>query len=408
MNWIRICAIVFVTSVFLGGCERKSPAASPGTADAKPAVRVFVAPVERVAIDDFVEIVGSLEADEQVSVAAEVSGRIVSLEADLGDRVPPSAALARIDPTDYIAAVRQRQAELSETLARLGTTSMPGDDFSIEGVPSVARARVQLENARSRFNRIEQLFRRDPPLVSEQDFTDAKAAVEVAERDVSAAELEAQALVAAAFSRSAQLASAQENLEKTTVKAPAFAGDPERFAVAARHVSVGSFVRVGDVLFELVADNPLRFRGAVPEVYSERVRVGQTVTLQLAGRDDFVSGAVTRIEPRIDRASRTFLIEATIANGDHAIRAGTFARARVTVGQIENTPAVPVEAVREFVGSQRVFFVRDGKAVQQAVKTIRRADGRAYLEALPADAALVVLNPPSNLTDGDAVEVVEK
>src|SRR5207247_426140 len=72
-------------------------------------------PVERT-----VSVVGTLAATAQAEVASEIEGRLVAIEADLGDRVHPEQVLARVREDDIRAKLREAEASLEKAVADEG------------------------------------------------------------------------------------------------------------------------------------------------------------------------------------------------------------------------------------------------------------------------------------------------
>jgi membrane fusion protein (multidrug efflux system) len=143
----------------------------------------------------------------------------------------------------------------------------------------------------------------------------------------------------------------------------------DTYAIASRMVSVGEYVKEGTPLFRLIDDDPIKLRAAVPERYAAVVRVNQPVKVRVEAYSDEFAGRVTRINPQIDPANRTFMIEVLVPNEKHLLKAGAFARASVHTHSEENVVFVPREAVVQFAGVSKVFTVgSDGKAIEHAVE----------------------------------------
>lgn len=406
-------------SVLSGGCEKSADAHRPAAtqpAAAEPTA-VTVAPIVRQSLDRTVDFVGTLYGDEEATISAKVAGRITEIDKDIGDRVEAGGKLAQIDPTDYKLVVSQREMALREALAKLGLSKLPSDDFDPSNVATVQRAKLQADNAKARRDRGERLFRQQPPLLSEQDFADLQTAYEVAVRDFDVALLDARSQLAIARSRDSELQAARQMLSDSTVRAPSAGseaisaatrqaeGPADRYALASRNVSVGEYVREGDAMFRLVADDPLKLRAAVPERNIGEVRVGQRVKLHVEGLGKEVEGTISRISPAVDIASRTFQVEAVIPNAQRNLRPGSFARASILVGMSENVPFVPRDAVLSFAGIDKVFSIRDGKAVEHAVELgPTRGLTVAILSDLN-DAKTVAVSGLSRLSNGTPVSI---
>jgi multidrug efflux pump subunit AcrA (membrane-fusion protein) len=383
-----------------GGAQGKGGAGGGPTQ--RDPVPVTLAPARVEPLERTVDLVGSLYGDEEATISAKVPGRVKQILADVGDRVSAGAPLAQIDRTDYELAIRQREMALAEALAELNLTELPPADFDVEKVATVERARSQAANAKAKLERARKLFEQKPPLISEQDFADLETAHEVAQQDHEVAKLNARSQLALARTRQCELLGAQQRLEDTTIRAPA-AGDVEasavastypadgRYAVAQRNVSVGEYVREGDAMFRLVADNPIKFRGGVPERFVNDLRVSQPVTIRIEGSTDAFVGRVSRINPAIDPQSRTFQIEALVGNDRQLLRPGAFARASVRVGEDAAVTFVPHRAIVSFAGIDKVFTVSDGKAVEHVVRPgPRRDDYVAIRDGLKGQVDVVV------------------
>ena len=166
--------------------------------------------------------------------------------------------------------------------------------------------------------------------------------------------------------RRAQLALAQQQQLDAVIRAP-FTGVVEQ-----RFVAPGAYVQVGAPVVALVRIDPLRFRSGVPERDASGVKLGQAVEILLEGEPQPVVATITRISPSLDLSSRSLTIEADLPNPDQRWRTGLFAEARIVVDPEATALAVPAGAVREFAGVEKVWRVREGRAVEQPVQTGRR------------------------------------
>lgn len=385
-------------------------------------VAVRLAAVERGGTDRTVDVVGTLVADQDAVISAKVPGRVVALGADVGDRIAAGGVLVKLDEQDYRLALQQREFALSQVLAELGVEQMPGADFDPSAVPGVVRARFEAENAAGRLGRVRKLFEVPSPLIPEQEFRDRQTEYEVAVRNLEMAELGARALLAAARTREAERAAAAQRLADAVVRAPESLGPQtarvasvegtgvapsgtSEYGVAERFVSVGEYVREGDRLFRIVSDSVMRLRAAVPERFVPQVAVGQRVRLRVEGHAELFEGVVRRIAPTIDPATRTFQVEADFPNESRARKAGAFGRGQIVVGRRDDVASVPSAAVVTFAGTDRVFSVSDGKAVEHVVRIVQRVEGRTVVEGLPPTVGEVVVEGTGRLARGVGVEV---
>lgn len=388
----------------LAACGRPTPAAAPQAAS-RPPVSVTTARSSLRTVVRAIEITGTLEPADDVILAAKVPGRVVQLHADLGDRVDSGVPLVQLDETDYVLVVNQARAAMEEVLARLGITTMPDLGFSEDSVPNVVRAKLASENAEAKFRRVEALSKQTTGAISEQDYADQRMAWETALSDLAVARQEVRSLVALAHSRDADLASARQRLSDTRITAPRASNDRQRlYSVAARNVSVGSYVREGEPLMRLVISDPIKFRGSAPERFAGRIKPGQRVSIATDSKVNLV-GLVTRVSPQIDPQSRAFELEAEIPNPSGEVKPGGFGRAAVETHAEDGVTFVPAASILEFAGVKRLFAVSGGAVKEHRVQTgMKDGDWVEITDGFSGDQELAISALPS-LADGVAVTI---
>jgi RND family efflux transporter MFP subunit len=133
--------------------------------------------------------------------------------------------------------------------------------------------------------------------------------------------------------------------------------------------------------------------------------VGQPVAVTVEAYRESFPGTVSRINPQIDPANRTFQIEVLVSNEKRLLRAGGFARGRVQTRVLPDVVFVPQEAVVTFAGINKVFTVKDGKAAEIGVELgDRQGEFVEVTKGLKGQEAVVVTGT-SKLANGVAVSV---
>lgn len=430
----RHAGLVAVLLLALAGCGQSSQATSErrapsGAAAERPAIRVTTAVAEARAVQRSVETVGSVLAWEEVVAKSQTTGTVVRLHADLGDAVRAGQVLADLDRREADLGVDSLQADLvaaRENLARARSTA-EASRANVERVRAsrrsllaeVDRMRADAEWKRLEFSRNQELAAKD--LIAARDVDSARAQSAMAQAQVQAAETalaqhteqmqvaEAQlqadlgavkAAEAQVRQREAGLDLGKKRLGDTTAVAPITG------LVARRHTSVGEFVKDNMALFTLVATDPLKYTGTIPERFAPEVRTGQEVRLQV---DAYVGrtfpGRVSRVAPVVDMPTRTLALEARVPNREGLLRPGFFARGLVLTRQDARAAFVPAEAVAYVVGISKLFVVTDGRVAERQVKTGVREGGRLeILEGLKAG-EVVATSGLAQLYDGAPVLV---
>ena len=418
------------------GCNARSNPADPGAAApasnaagdssslAVPPVVVTVASAQQRAVERRIAVVGTLRGLDVVTVTPRVEGRVIAAHAEVGERVKPGQTLLELDPTDYQLAVNEAHRSVDQELARLDVSQPPGDEFDIEQLPTVERARLLLENALRQFERQKSLMATNAG--SRQDYERTETELKVAEAGVRQARLEARTALATLRHRLAVLAAAEERLSETRVVVPPLsvaAADiateaardaaPDtlaspHFVVAQRLVSVGEMVRAfpSTPVYELVVDDVLKVAVMVPERYLALIRLGLDIELRVdAYPGETFRGTVMRIDPTVNPQSRAFRVEARVKNFDHRLRHGGFAKADVIVSRSAEATTVPIVAVTRFAGVSKVFRVRGDKAEEVEIQMgTQGADWVEVLHGLSAGDE-VVTSGQSRLAQGTPVRI---
>ncbi len=395
---------VAAAALALASCGKDGAAGKKAGAKGPLLVRVAEARVERV--ERIVELTGTLGGAEEVTVVAEIDGRVERVAADLGDPVDQGALLVQLADAEPRLRHAQAEAEYLQALARLGVDDDGLGRFQPESMAVVRRAEADLAEAKRNFGRGEELRRRE--LAAEGELDALRTRLRIAEAAhkfgkgwaLPAALEEARGARAIAMARRAAAALARKKVKDTSIASPV------RGFVARRHVALGAYVRAGEKIADVVVVDPLVLRGEAAERYVGAIRPGMTVRLRVDALDGrAVEGKVSRVGPAISTSTRTFPLEAELPNADGALRPGLFARAEIEVGADEQVVAVPETAVSSVAGVTKVFVEEDGKARERPVQVLRKRGSDALL-AGPLEAGdRVILTAIARLFDGADVQV---
>src|SRR5688572_19300520 len=172
--------LVPALALLAAGCGAgANPEASPArAADVATIAAATAVAVERP-ISRFVAVTGTLAAQEQADVAAEISGRIVSTPVERGTLVSAGAPLVQVADTEVRAQADEAAANAAQIEARLGLGGAAAA-FEIDRVPEVANARASSELAQADFERARMLV--DQKLLPQAEFDRSRAQADVARR----------------------------------------------------------------------------------------------------------------------------------------------------------------------------------------------------------------------------------
>jgi RND family efflux transporter MFP subunit len=298
---------------------------------------------------------GYVVARTRASVSAKIPGRIASLTVDGGSQVRRGEVIARLENSDYAAAVAEAEANLAS--ARAGLTE----------------ATTERDQSGREAHRVAQIHGEHPELVSAQDSESAVSRADQAAARAGSAQAKVDAAAAA-------LRYAQATLENTYIRAP-FTGTVLRKEAEVGEVvapSVGGGLTRGAVV--TMADlASLEVEVDVNEAYIARVRHGQPARITLdAYQDTSFRGAVRQVVPTADRQRATVQVKVTIVDRDPRILPEMGARVDFLVSDSgKSAPAaaagpprfrLPASAVRERGGRSVVWLVRDGRLQAREVE----------------------------------------
>jgi len=403
----RTAARLKLLSLFLPllalGCSRDQGGKATPDGSKAQTIAVTVAPVEARDVERRVEVVGSLEPDEEVTVYAQVSGYVVKILADLGDRVNAGQPLIQLDQGDFRLQVQRTEAILRQTQAKLGAVdgkeTLPDDQQS-----PVRQAKANSEDAALWYERMQSLYKEGA--VSRNDVDTARAKRDALTATLDGALDQVRSLRDQLKEQQALLDLARRNLGYTAIRAPIDG------SIKQRDVSVGQYIAGGSMqntkLLVMVRDDPLKLKASVPERFQGQIRPGQEVKLQIEAHSarDF-TGTVTRVGPAVFSDTRTFPIEARIPNRQGLLKPGSFAKARVQIRVDRGVAFVPEEAVYYFVGITKAFVVKDGVVEERQVKGGDRQDGLVEIVEGIAPGEMVATSRLSQLFGGATVQVVK-
>ena len=216
--------------VVLAGCTKKP--AVEAKKESMPVVRV--APVTTRVVTRTVESVGTFFPYDEAIISAEVDGKVEEVKIDLGDQVTVGQVLVRISDEEQRYMLAQQEAQLRQSLEKLGLKDEKDRVQDIRQTPDVRRAAADLFEAEQRFKRVKSLT--EQGIGSASDMDQASARYKSAEAALDSTVNQARNIVQEVERFKATVDLQRKKLRDTTVRAP-FAG-----AVKERQVTAGQFV----------------------------------------------------------------------------------------------------------------------------------------------------------------------
>ena len=271
-----------------------------------PPMPAEVAEVTVGKIEENFQAVGTIEADEAVTVVAEIDGTVTAVPYLEGELLQKGDLIATLDD-------RQLAAEASRAEA-----------LFIQSKATYERVKVVVEQGAG----------------APQDLDDAAAVMKVAE---------------------ANFEVAGARLAKSRITAP-FSG-----TAGSRKVSVGSYVRPGQAITEMANLEKIRVIFSAPERMISQIRKGAGVAVTTTAFSGTVlQGRIIVMEPVIDPVTRTARVVAEVPNRDRKFRSGMSADITTLLSSRAKAVTIPNEAVFATGNQSFVFVVKPDSTVTRA------------------------------------------
>jgi RND family efflux transporter MFP subunit len=241
-----------------------------------------IAVVEQGAVQSGPTLSGTLVAENEAAVKAQIASTVVATYGDVGTSVKRGTVLVRLDDRTL------RDAVLSARSAARST-------------------QTALDNAKREVTRQERLLAIEAVAQTEVETARANAAT-------------AEANLADARSR---LTSAEQQAAYATVTAPI------NGVISEKSVSTGDAVQVGGALYTIVDPSSMRVDANVPAEARGSIHVGTRVSFDIRGYPNrSFEGHISRISPSADPSTRQVRVIASIPNAGSTLVAGLFASGR--------------------------------------------------------------------------------
>lgn len=342
--------LLFPVVLFMAGCrngdgaEKPQPPAAPDKL-----INVQVVATRSGDLAETFTLPGTLEAWEDLTLAAELAGAVRWTGPEEGTRLSPGQEILRIDPDTMQANLAQAQA-----------------DYDLRRKLLERVRKLQQEGYASR-----------------QELDDAESAFAVA---------------AATLERS------RVALEKSSVKSPV-AGVLDR-----RLVERGEYVHEGTAVASVVQVDRLKVLVDLPEKDVPFLQVGQTVRVrgaEINGRQPASrQGVIRHIAYKADPATRTYRTKVEVDNADGALRPGMIVRGTFLRRTLQDVVAIPLYALVDRDGIKTVFVEESGVARLHQVTPGAVIGDRVVIRSGLQPGERLIVSGQQLLADGARVRVV--
>ncbi|MEI8225769.1 MAG: efflux RND transporter periplasmic adaptor subunit [Bacteroidota bacterium] len=269
-------------------------------------------------MSELINSTGTLRPDEEVDLAFETSGKIVGINFTEGTRVKKGDLLAKIND-------KPLQAQLEKLLAQ--------------------KKLIEEKEFRQR-----SLLDRDA--ISRESYDQIVTDLQTIQADIN--------LITARIS-------------ETELRAP-FDG-----IIGLRYLSEGSYATSATKIARLVKISPIKVEFSISEKYASEIKIGYPVTFTIDGNNNNFVAKVYAVDPKVDINTRTIVLRALYPNKNEELKSGRYASVKLEMSQINNTIAIPTEALIPEMDGEMVFLYKSGKASSVRVSIGLRTESKIQI-----------------------------
>lgn len=292
-----------------------------------------------------IEALGTAKANESISLTAQTTDTVQSIEFDDGDVVKRAQLLLTLND--------------NEEKARLNELD------------------INLQEAKRQLTRISNLAKESA--ASEQLLDEQQARVKALK---------------------AQMDLVRAQLNQLEIRAP-FDG-----VLGVRQISLGALLKPGDLITTLDDIAIIKLDFSISESHLPTVAIGQTIeATSVAYPDQVFTGEISSIASRVDPITRSIPIRANIKNQQLKLRPGMLMQI-VLQKTVLQTLVLPEQSLVPVEDKQFVFVVVDNAVVRKEVKVGRRKPGYVQIEGGLKEGDKVVVEGTLRLRDGSKIRVL--
>jgi HlyD family secretion protein len=323
---------------------------------------------------------GTVEAKVVVGVSSKITGKIVELYADQGDRVKRGQLLARLENDDVLHQQQQSEAGLNRSVASL----------SVEQA-NLQKARAYLSLAEKNAQRFKILAEKN--LVAKLEAEQYDTAFQVAREEVTRSKAAIDAVRMEQRAGRAGLSFARSKVTDTLIYAPLDG------VIITRDLEKGATVTPGMSIFTLADPRTVWVKANVDESQLKGLSIGKKAVITLrSSAGEQLPGQVARLGHQSDRVTEELEVDVAFNEPLKHFRLGEQSDVYIVTEIKKDAPSLPAAAIVTRDKKRGVWVMTNGRLTFKEV-TIGIEDRRNFTEIVSGlkGNELVALAPPPEM-----------
>lgn len=395
----------------------------------KPTIGVVPVAIDKVQkrdISNRVSYTGTVVAYEEPLIYSRVKGRIRSINVYPGDKVGIGKLLVRLDAQELDTQVEQAQIdqEMAHHGYKIAQNQAEQSQLNYEAFAfQIRQAQQEVKSAWADFDYWQKSLKRESYLleqgaISQEEFdkvqtafAKAQAGYKIRKKRVNELKLQQKAKYSKIKEFNHRIEHTQVGINKarTKTKEKRIIANYQRIyatqpgVVTKRFVSPGTLVNSQTPILKIASIDKVRIQLKVSEKDLHKLHVGSILSFHSAGRpDDEFEDKVTAIFPEADPQSRTHIVESVVTNYGQNLLPGQHVQASLVTEELQETPAIPKQAIIQLDGLDKVWTVNLNRAELKDIDIVAEDSDWVAIEGLEVGTQ-VITNGYQDLRDGQKV-----
>ena len=365
--------------ILINGCSETTEQ----QANRNQAIPVKLQTLQSATLINSSEYVGTLEAQNRVSLAPRINGRISEIFVSQGDYLRRGELIVRLEPTQAQENVNAATQNVNSEKARLRQAQAELRTAKSNRAAALAeteRARANLEDLEAQVELAQINIERTKMLVREgvfpqqnldNDNHDLKTSIaqrnarkeslnaaikslQALDRQIEQVQASIDSQQAAVKRAEAELGAISQNLAFNTIKAPIDG------MIGSFDQKVGDYVNAGEQLTTITNNKNLELNINIPIEYRSQLRKGLSVETINDDGSPGIRGEITYIAPLVQQSTQSILTKVTFPNQSR-LRDREYVRARVIWSEKPGL-LVPTTAISTLGGQNFIYLAQENNS----------------------------------------------
>jgi len=342
-------------------------------------------------------LAGQFQPYQVVDVHPKVTGFMIKINVDIGDRVHKGQTLAILE-------VPELNAQLKGTVFEVERAK---DDL-LRAQHEIKRAEAVHSALHSDYERLLEASKAQPGLIAQQELDDAESKDLSSESQVDAAKASAAGAQQHAEVAHTDNDRVQALKNYTNVVAPLDGVIVWRYADTGALIQSGTNSNEQDIpIVRLAQSGLMRLRMPIPENDVQYVHVGDEMQVRVDAIGRSFTGKIVRFTRDVNFETRTMETEIDVDNQDLSISAGMYANTQMQLAHVDNVTTIPIEALVLKGNQETVYFLDSDnrihvRSVQVGIQGSKLVEIKSGMK--PGDR--VILGGQENYAEGEQVSPI--